>query len=55
MRKTILQYECCKSMLTAKMFVKNYNKTLTKETIVWYIGTMFKQAEQGTKNPEASP
>ena len=49
MRKTILQYECCISMLTANIFV-----TLTKETEVYYIGTMFVQVQQGTKRPEAS-
>ena len=33
----------------------DYNKTLTTETVVCYIGTMFMQVEQGTKHPEAGP
>ena len=42
-RKTISQYECCKSMLTAYIlecfkWVLNDYKTLTKETVVCYIG-----------------
>ena len=33
----------------------NDYKTLTKETVVCYRGTMFMQVEQGTKHPEAGP
>ena len=30
-------------------------KTLTKETVIYYIETMFVQGNQGTKHPEAGP
>ena len=43
----MLQYECCKSMLTANI--------RSLYTVVCYIGTMFMQVEQGTKQPEAGP
>ena len=37
------------------MNVVNYYNTLTTETVVCYIRTMFMQVEQGIKHPEAGP
>ena len=37
------------------IFLYNYYKTLIKETVVCYIGTLFMQVELGTKHPEAVP
>ena len=54
-RKTTSQYECCKSMLTANIFVKRKYKTLTKRTVECYTGVMFMQIEQATKHPEVGP
>ena len=52
MRKTILKYECCKSMLTVNIFFNEYKTT---KTVVCYIETMFIQVVQGIKHPEVGP
>ena len=49
--KIILKYEYCKTMLTANI---DY-KTVTKEKVVCYIGTMLIQVTHCTKHPEAGP
>ena len=54
MMKTILQDECCKTMLTATFLWNNY-KIVTKETVVCFIETMLIQENQGTKHLEAGP